>query len=315
MRWFALLSLVLFVSPQSSSAQQVPDSSYAPAIAQPAFAPGSGPRVLIDEAHHNFHTAGDRYYPFAALLRRDGFQVDASDHRFDRESLAPAKILVIANALGDRNRIRADSTDWSLPTPSAFTPEEVEAVRKWVEEDGGSLFLIADHMPMGGAAADMAAAFGLIFTHGFARDTLDTSGTMIFRRANGTLIDHPVTNGRSEAERIDSVATFTGQAFRPIDRPITRVDPILRMGPGMIQLYPETAWQFTDSTRVEPVDGWMQGAVIRFGKGRVAAFGEAAMFTAQLAGPSRQPAGMNTPVAVQNHQFLLNIVRWLAGVY
>lgn len=315
MRWFALLTWALLAGPPSSSAQQVPDSSYAPVIAQPAFAPGAGPRILIDEAHHNLHTAGDRYYPFAALLRRDGFQVDASNRVFDREMLAPAKILVIANALGDRNPVRGDSTDWSLPTQSAFTEDEVEAVRKWVEEDGGSLFLIADHMPLGGAAADLAAAFGLVFSNGFAQDTSGTLGTLIFRRANGTLVDHPVTNGRSEAERIDSVATFTGQAFRPIDRPVTPVDPILRMGPGTVQLYPERAWQFTDSTRSEPVEGWMQGAVIRFGQGRVAAFGEAAMFTAQLAGPSRMPAGMNTPVAAQNHQFLLNIVRWLAGVY
>ena len=50
------------------------------------------------------------------------------------------------------------------------------------------------------------------------------------------------------------------------------------------------------------------------GKGRVAIFGEAAMFSAQLAGPEKVPMGMNNPVAKQNPQFLLNVMRWLSGL-
>jgi hypothetical protein len=53
--------------------------------------------------------------------------------------------------------------------------------------------------------------------------------------------------------------------------------------------------------------------VLAFGRGRVAVFGEAAMFSAQLAGPERRPMGMNAPEAPQNPRFLLNLVRWLAG--
>jgi hypothetical protein len=49
------------------------------------------------------------------------------------------------------------------------------------------------------------------------------------------------------------------------------------------------------------------------GRGRVAVFGEAAMFTAQLAGPERTPVGMNDPAAARNAQLLLNLMRWLAG--
>ena len=48
-----------------------------------------------------------------------------------------------------------------------------------------------------------------------------------------------------------------------------------------------------------------------YGKGRVAVFGEAAMFSAQLAGPERRPVGMNKPEAPQNPQFLLNLIHWL----
>ncbi|MEZ5019942.1 MAG: hypothetical protein R2756_07435 [Bacteroidales bacterium] len=41
--------------------------------------------------------------------------------------------------------------------------------------------------------------------------------------------------------------------------------------------------------------------------------GEAAMFTAQLAGPQLYPAGMNSPFAHDNQRLLLNIIRWLDG--
>jgi hypothetical protein len=49
-------------------------------------------------------------------------------------------------------------------------------------------------------------------------------------------------------------------------------------------------------------------------KGSVAVFGEAAMFSAQLAGPTKQKSGMNAPGAEQNHQLLLNVIHWLTRV-
>ncbi|HWQ32061.1 MAG TPA: hypothetical protein VNQ79_04195 [Blastocatellia bacterium] len=82
---------------------------------------------------------------------------------------------------------------------------------------------------------------------------------------------------------------------------------------SFISLEPQVAWQLSDSTPRVPVKGWLQGAVLKAGKGRVAVFGEAAMFSAQLAGPQRQPMGMNAPTAKQNHQFLLNVMHWLTS--
>jgi hypothetical protein len=43
----------------------------------------------------------------------------------------------------------------------------------------------------------------------------------------------------------------------------------------------------------------------------MAVFGEAAMFSAQLAGPFQFRMGMNAPGAEQNHQLLLNVMHWL----
>ena len=84
-------------------AQQVPDPDFKPPIEKPAYADGKGPVVLIDEAHFNFHTASGRYQSFADLVRRDGYVVQASKEKFGKESLKAGKILVIANALSQRN--------------------------------------------------------------------------------------------------------------------------------------------------------------------------------------------------------------------
>ena len=139
------------------SAQQEADTSYHPEIPEPAYGKCAGPVVFIDEGHHNFHTRDGRYQAFARLLERDGYRVKAYTGKFTRGQLEKGKILVISNALNEINVGR-----WYVPVPSAFDKEEIEILKGWVE-DGGSLFLIADHMPMGGAAGDLAAAFGFVF--------------------------------------------------------------------------------------------------------------------------------------------------------
>ena len=75
---------------------------------------------------------------------------------------------------------------------------------------------------------------------------------------------------------------------------------------------PQRAWELTKETAKVSIDRWFQGAVIRYGKGRIAVFGEAAAFTAQLSGPRKVKIGMNNPAAKQNYQFVLNIMHWLS---
>ena len=36
------------------------------------------------------------------------------------------------------------------------------------------------------------------------------------------------------------------------------------------------------------------------------------MVSAQLAGPEKRPMGMNSPLAPDNQQFLLNVMHWLS---
>lgn len=287
-----------------ANAQQVADTLFRPEVGDPAFGPDAGPVLAIDEGHRNFHTADGRYRAFAALARRDGYRVRPRAAPFSEQTLAAIDVLVIANALHPRN-----AEDWTLPVYSAFTAAEIAAVQAWVA-GGGALLLIADHMPFPGAASDLAAAFGFELSNGFALDTLRPNEPIVFRRADGSLAANAISAGRNPAEAVDSVLTFTGEAFRGPPGAI----PLLMLASSVVSLMPEAAWQFSDRTPRIPVGGWWQGAVAVHGRGRIAVFGEAAMFTAQVAGPERQPMGMNVPAAAQNAQFLLNLLHWLSGL-
>ena len=295
--------LVLMVWSHSLFSQQVADSAFHPVIAKPVYESGKGPVVFIDEGHHNFHTKDGRYLPFAKLLERDGYRVKSYSGTFKPELLAKGKILVISNALNEIN-----VQNWYLPTPSAFNNEEIEVVEKWVR-DGGSLFLIADHMPMAGAATDLAQKFGFTFTNGFVRHD-STEGNAFFTITDNSLSDNIITRGRNSSEKVTSVVTFTGQAFRIPPAATT----ILTFDDHYTNLMPDTAWVFTDRTPRASVTGWSQGAYMKYGKGNVVMFGEAAMFSAQLAGPQKKKLGMNDDRAGQNFQLLLNIIHWLDGL-
>jgi hypothetical protein len=286
-------------------AQQVPDPDFKPTIEKPAYAEGKGPVVLIDEAHFNNIIASGRYQTFADLLRRDGYLVQGAKEKFSKTSLKAGKILVIANARSQRN-----ATNWNPPFAPSFTEEEIAAVREWVNE-GGSLMLIVDHFPLPLMAGKLAEVFGVRFHNGYAIDPQDPTGPLVYNRADRSLADHPITRGRSEKERVDSVATFTGSAFQ-----IDRGEPLMTfLGPETFSYTPEAVGRLPgkDTPRV-PIKGWLQGAVMRVGRGRVAVFGEAAMFSAQLAGPQKFQMGMNNPIAKQNLQFLLNVAHWLSGL-
>lgn len=219
---FGLLAagLLLFSTFLPCTAQQIPDTAFAPPMGAAEFPAGSGPRVVIDAAHLNFHTADGSYATFATLLRRAGYRVESNGLRFTRTMLDEADILVVANAMHPQSR-----DDWApLPNLSAFSDEEIAAVEAWVR-DGGSLLLIADHMPLAGHSETLAAAFGIRFLNGFALDRATGRGRITFRRADGSLPSSLLANGRGPDERVDSVTTFTGQAFR-VD-PAVSAEPLL----------------------------------------------------------------------------------------
>lgn len=302
----AVLALLICTRPTAADGQQVPDTTYRPTVVAPAYPPEGGPTVAIDAAHHNFHTMDGRYRAFASLLGRDGYRVRSNDRPFSSASLATMDVLVISNALHEQ------SAEGFAPLPnlSAFTDAEIVAVESWVAQ-GGSLLLIADHMPIAGHAEALAAAFGIRFHNGFVFGG-GGGGQITFRRSDGSLATSAVTDGRGPSEHVDSVTSFTGQAFR-LD-PGLDAEPLMTVPEGYTLLLPTVAWQFSESTPRIPAANLLQGALLRHGRGRVAVFGEAAMFSAQLAGLQGPPMGMNDPAAGQNYLFVLNVLHWLSRV-
>ena len=294
---------------------QQSDPDFSPKNTTKSFSELNGPLVLIDEAHNNFHTAKGRYKAFSQVLVSDGFSVKRNKAPFTLENLKQADILVIANAL-DANR-----HDWSPPFHDAFDAKEVKAVKQWVSE-GGSLLLIADHIPFPKAAESLALAFGFKFSNGHVDKAM-------FRLDNGSLAEHLITtlgkvetqdnfegetfNGLAESSRIASnsirqVRTFGGSAFQaPKD-----AQSLLVLGKGSTSLLPKIPFQVNSKTPKIPMDGWSQGAVLEFGEGRVAVFSEAMMFTSQVYIPTGEKHGLVSKGAEQNEQFLLNVMHWLS---
>ena len=124
------------------------------------------------------------------------------------------------------------------------------------------------------------------------------------------MADDVITRGRNQSERITAIATFVGTAFEaPQD-----ARPIIAFPAGYF-IY-ECGLPCPGVVAKHDAKGYLQGAVRAVGKGRIAVFAEAAMFSAQII-PSFTPPfrfGFNVPGAEQNRQFVLNLVRWLTGV-
>jgi hypothetical protein len=302
-----LIAAALLVTSCKPPRSQQADASFDARVAHPAYTK-SGPRVVVDEFHRNFHTASGRYRPFAQLIGNDGYPVQPGRRAFTPENLRLGDILVISNAEGPNNR------EWE----SAFTPEEVGAVHDWVFA-GGSLLLIADHFPMGGAAERLSQAFGAEMAKGVTEDTLNSvpgeTTSIVYSRENGLLVSHPITDGRSGEESVARVVAFTGQS---ISVPAGAV-PFLKLGETARDFRPLAPKIVKDGndTRIVPqyadpvpAGGRAQGIALEFGKGRVVMLGEAAMMTAQISGDGH-PFGMNVP-GNDNRKLVLNIMHWLS---
>jgi hypothetical protein len=284
-----------------SLAQQVADPNFDAKVAHPAYAK-NGPKVLFDEAHNNFHTASGRYKPFADLISNDGYQVTPNKEKFSAATLKGFDILVISNALG------AERMNMPEAANPAFTAAECDAVRDWVK-DGGNLLLIADHAPMGSANQIMADRFAVNMSKMFTVDNQNydkesnNPGFIVYTRESGRLADHAITRGRNETERINKIIAFTGQSLKGPPGSVA----FMNLADSAVDTMPGV------NTDPPSAAGRAQGIAMSLGKGRVVVLGEAAMLSAQLAGPNKMPFGMNRP-GLDNKQIALNIMHWLSGL-
>jgi len=207
----------------------------------------------------------------------DGYVVRQLSTRFDEASLAGVDIVISKNPLPAYNPDDIGSLK-RLPfqTPSALERDEIEFLYNWVSS-GGALLLQIEHMPVAGAAEELTSRFDFVISNGFAVDErslqeypngpnqgIGAAGEVSFRRSDRSLADHPITNGRTLAERVDSIVTSTGAAFRlPPDG-----KSLLTFGPSFVSFLPETAWEFDDTTPRQAIGGWSQAGIARIGSRR-----------------------------------------------
>ncbi|GAA0644079.1 DUF4350 domain-containing protein [Brevundimonas lenta] len=317
MRLFALaLSLVLVVTAPAVAQQQMVDPDFQPRVERPAYA-ADGPVVVIDQAHHNFHTVDGQYSPFAALLRADGYQVRGGALKFDAGGLDGVDVLVIANA----GAVHPDEAGGPI-----FTEAETAAVEAWVR-NGGRLLLIADHAPFGAAAEPLAARFGVGMGKGYAfilTNAVDLTTTLTYPA--GVMPAHPIVTGRTPDERGEAVTAFTGQSLSgPAGATV-----LLPIAAGAREaLNVQVLQQINDRLEAgEAADVVLaelsasalpaQGLAFEYGEGRVVVLGEAGMLSAQLirfppeSGQADRRFGMNA--APGNARFGLNVMHWLSGL-
>jgi hypothetical protein len=148
----------------------------------------------------------------------------------------------------------------------------------------------------------------------YTADTLQSADgnptTIEYRAGRGLADSHPIMRGRDSTERVRRVVAFTGQSLAGPPGAVSLLtlsakaeDIRARFGERVLSLGPE---------RRQSAAGRSQGLAFTLGRGRVVVLGEAAMMTAQLAGPGHRAMGMNVP-GNDDRQFALNVMRYLAG--
>lgn len=293
-----LLMLIVFV-PQIPQAQSVPDKSFNYNIQQPQYQPGADAYIAFDEQHNNPHTLKGVYFSFNKLLLADGYMLQPVREEITSTVLKKYRIYVTVNAIFDPEH-------WDLPVQSAFNETEVDVILKWVK-GGGSLFFITDHMPCGGSANSVASRFGFHLINGFALRN-DRQPEM-FSKAAGTLHANILTN--APGATVDSIRIWGGTGFTIPNKATI----ISSLGAGYTIYTPakvaDIAYPIADSVARVSGKGFVNGAFMKYGKGRIVVFGDSAPFTAQLEGVGKDKRGMNHPDASQNVQLLLNIIHWL----
>ncbi|HAC16332.1 MAG TPA: hypothetical protein DCE78_10380 [Bacteroidetes bacterium] len=163
-----------------------------------------------------------------------------------------------------------------------------------------------------------------------------------FQSGDGTIIHHELmANGAYSypGEPTPFVTTFTGQSFDwspTADIEEEDFHPLFILGDGTYTVMTEAQDAYFGPTAnvsdmntltsllttghipafIVPVvesDEKLQAAIAEVGSGKVAFFGEAGMFTAQIASDGVTQMGINNPNAAHNWMFILNLMRYLDG--
>ncbi len=266
--------------------------------------------MLIDNAHWNGATGTNGLVAFAGLLAADGYVVLPDANATRAETLADARIAVVANPLGlsglaRRALDRVQLADLTAFDDEALIGQEIETTIQWIE-NGGSLLLAVDEDPIARGSVDFAARFGVGLRRRLVIDVGNSEPRfperLIFSRENGLIGSHPIVDGGPTLPAVNRVVTFGGQALAPPDGAAV----LLRLGASAV----DVARKGDPATSGEPVGGLAQAVALERGRGRVVVLGDVALLTMSEVGDG-QPTGLSW-AGTNNERFVRYVMRWLS---
>lgn len=167
----------------------------------------------------------------------------------------------------------------------------------------------------------------------------DPDSEVGFQTGDGSILQHELMFNRAGAYAGDTtpyITTFTGHSFDAQEITGTTLHPLLWFGDGPYTVLTEAQDAYFGPTAAESdnntlvsllttghvpdfvvpvVDATekLQAAIVEYGMGKVAFFGEAGMFTAQIAADGVTKMGINNTQAQHNWKFIINLMRYLDG--
>jgi hypothetical protein len=286
---FTALLFIAATSPSEDRPKPTPpseltvDESFDPAIPTPAFEPGKGPLILVDQHHRNVVSLASYFGPVGRFLAKDGYIVRPLSEPVGQASLRNARIVIIINA---------QAPEGSREDASAFGESEIQVVEAWVR-GGGSLLFIADRAPFGGPASALGKALGIAFDN----------NTILRRGADGKPDGVLSLDVKTDGDPKHPV-------FKEVSKVVYVVGESLR-GPGPILRAPKDAYSgVTISSEGGPrAAGRPLALAFSHGKGRVVAIGDAGIVSAFGSVQGSAHRGVSE---ADNAPFLRNVIRWLA---
>lgn len=279
------------------------DTEFVPEVNKPTYQKEESPKILLDNAHHNFLIQWDFIKPFSDLVKADGYNAVVDSLKFTPEYLNRFDIVMIITALPfdftTKNEVTVENT---------FSKQEINNLYDWVN-DGGSLLVFTEHAPFDQAINPLLNKFDISTSIGTTIDTvhydkeIGKTGWIEFSNENGLLNNsHPIIQGKSISSRVNRLLTFGGSGLKG-----ENFTNLLRLS--------ESSENIMHSTGVGPIGkGNSQGLAGAFGKGKIVALGDSNGFVAMIFNEddgTKQKAGMN----LENYdwkQFVLNTLHWLS---
>lgn len=286
-----------------------PGPDYLGTIPSPTW-PARGPAVLVDNAHWNAGTADGRLRGFAGLLAADGYRVLPGANATRAETLADARIGVVANPLGvigvaRRAADRLGIGHWAMFDDDALLLQEIETTVQWIE-NGGSMLVAADPQPYARGVRGLTTALGIGVREGLTVDVGHSEGRepswLVFSRENDLIGVHPIVDGFPGAPPVNRVVAFGGHALVPP----AGATVLLRLSPSAAEVDRAGA----PPTSGQPVGGLALAVALERGRGRVVVLGDTDLLTV-VEGRPAAPVGVAWP-GTNNERFVRHILRWLS---